>query len=107
MATAGKGRQGYIVADMSLQEFLSWGVGQGRGSDDEGSSLESKGERPTTSYPQAPWHMDELPAMICKSCVGEKSQNSAKVRNAGNLLGSHLETQAATQYVGHHSSPTW
>ena len=93
MATAGKGRQGYIVADMSLQEFLSWGVGQGRGSDDEGSSLESKGERPTPSYPQAPWHMDELPAMICKSCMGEKNQNSAKVRNAGNILGSHLESQ--------------
>lgn len=72
---------------MSLKEFLPWGMGQGSGSDDKGSSLENQGERPTPpSNSRVPGHMAELPAMTYKSCVGEKNQDSAKVMNAGDIL---------------------
>lgn len=101
-----RGRLGYIVADRSLKkQFLPWDVNQGRGSDDCRHSLESQGERPTPSQPWAPGHNGELPAMISKSCMGEKNQNSHKVRNAGNTLGSPLQCRADPWPVCHRNSP--
>lgn len=110
MAATERHRQGYTLAYMSFKkEFLPWKVGQGKGSDDEESSLESQGESPTPSQSCAPGHMGELLAMICKSWMEEKNQNCIKVKNArqhsGKSSGVLARLVPASTYQ--HKSITW
>lgn len=105
MAATERHRQGYTLAYMSFKkEFLPWKVGQGKGSDDEESSLESQGESPTPSQSCAPGHMGELLAMICKSWMEEKNQNCIKVKNAGSILESHLGSKPGLSPQAHTST---